>query len=287
MLHSETDVDASTLQNIVGEAHVPRRHLENVQEVVGHILIRHRLVHDFTQGLHLQLPCTIVPRCKPLLLQDFLVQEALVLGQLFEAVRDTLVSITDDEYQEVVFLDPVAFIGPETVVVVDEAAQGRLQLTNMLVIHSDADCEGRRPLPDAKASLVDFRKQACLLDVAGPAIGAEAGTAYLRIELALGEDQSLIGGLRRRLPLFLVECHSRIHRLVRVVITLRYVFLEADVALTGVTLVVLLCRVLHKRHFHSWLRVRRPRQGIIRGSPPGLHRVQPREPRRLLKSRLI
>ena len=49
----------------------------------------------------------------------------------------------------------------------------------MLVIHSDANGEGRRPLPDAKASLVDFRKQTSLLDMAGFTILAETGTAYL------------------------------------------------------------------------------------------------------------
>ena len=135
--------------------------------------------HDLAQRQHLQFARALVPLREPFLRENALVEKSFILRQFFEAIWDAVISVADDKDQEVVLLYVVLFVGAEAVVVVDEAAQCRLQLAHVLVVHRDADGEGRRTLPNIEAPLVNLRQQARLLDVASLAVLTEAGASYL------------------------------------------------------------------------------------------------------------
>ena len=62
MLDSEADVDTSALEHVIVEAYIPRRHLKNVEQVAGDVLIWHTLVHNVSQGTHRELSSPLVAR---------------------------------------------------------------------------------------------------------------------------------------------------------------------------------------------------------------------------------
>ena len=86
----------------------------------------------------------------------------------------------------------------------DETSKGRFELRYVLVVHSDADGEGRWPFTQL-ATGVDFREQASLLDVTSFTVCTESCTPDLGIEVTLGQHHGLVGGATRLLPLDLAQ----------------------------------------------------------------------------------
>ena len=122
----------------------------------------------------------------------------------FEAVWDFVVTIANDENQEVIFGQIVGLVGSEAIVVVDEATERVLQLYLILVVHGYTDGECWITLSDATTG-PDFREKRCFLDVSDFAVGSEACTPDLAIELRLRQHHRLVGRLRPWLPLDLLE----------------------------------------------------------------------------------
>ena len=119
-----------------------------------------------------------------------------------ETIRNTIVAVTDDEHAEVILGQPVlAILGPEAIIVVDDALQRILELHLVLVVHRDANAQGWGALP-LPATPPDVRQKAlCELDLSSPAISAEPGATDPRVELAAREHKRLVRGLRPGLPL--------------------------------------------------------------------------------------
>lgn len=107
VLDTEAEMDTPTLEHVVTEADVPRCHLENMQQVLGYILVLDRLVHDVTQGAHLILAILGVSFHETFSFKDALIEEAFIARQLLEALGDIVVPVTHYEDQEVVLLNRV------------------------------------------------------------------------------------------------------------------------------------------------------------------------------------
>lgn len=97
VLDAKADVNAPSFKDVIGEADIPSRYLENVQKIVGNVFVFDTLVHDVTKGAHADFSSSNVTCRKTLLLKDRLVEEALFPRELLKAVRYAIETIADDE----------------------------------------------------------------------------------------------------------------------------------------------------------------------------------------------
>ena len=112
----------------------------------------HVFGHDVLDIAHLPISFPSLLH-KSFLKEHLFIQELAPSGQLLEAIRDLIITITDDANQEVILAEPVLFIQLQAIVVVNETTKCRLQFADFLIVHCDANCKLWRPLTDAASRL--------------------------------------------------------------------------------------------------------------------------------------
>lgn len=178
LLDTEHEIDAASTKDGRIDAEIPRRDLETMQKIRGHLLRLDARVHDVTDLLHFEL-VVAVQFHESLLEEDFFVEETFFARQGLKALRDFLISIADDRHQEVILREVRILIHPEGVVIVDDTAERMPELVLILIVHGDADCHLWVLLTDA-AARADLRDHARILDLTMPSVWAEAsGTQFL------------------------------------------------------------------------------------------------------------
>ena len=110
-----------------------------------------------------------------------------------ETIRDAIVTIADYCDAKVILAQAVLIIFcPKAIVVVEDAAQGGLQLLLILIIHRYADAHGRCAITLATPP-TDVRQVALgELDLARLSVLAETSSTHFRIELRSRQDQCFI-----------------------------------------------------------------------------------------------
>ena len=162
-----------------------------MQNVTWHLFDIHTLVHDVAHVDHFEFFVTVKFH-EALLEEDLLVKETFLAGQGFQALRDVVVAVSNDNDQEVILGEVSVFsVGLQGVVVVQAASKCRLQLFDLLVVHRDAHCKCGVLLSDA-ASCADLRDHARVLDLTVLGVCPETGRPQLLVERGLSEHECLI-----------------------------------------------------------------------------------------------
>ncbi len=102
LLDAEHKIDSATSEHILLNTEVPCRNLETMQDVGWNVTFFDLWVHDILHLLHLKIVVTIDIH-KAFLKENLLVEESFVSSQSLQAVRYTLISITDYHHKEVIF----------------------------------------------------------------------------------------------------------------------------------------------------------------------------------------
>ena len=108
-----------------------------------------------------------------------------------EAIWKLVVSITDDEDEEIVLRDIEIFVRSETIVVMDQPTQSFLELTFILVVHCYAHSQGR-VLVSYTAASSNFSQKTSLFNMAYFTIWSESGSSDFAIEFGLCQSHCFI-----------------------------------------------------------------------------------------------
>ena len=199
MLHAEHKVDAASAQVVRLDSEVPRRDLEAVEDVAGHLVGVDALVHDVTYVHHLELLVTIELH-EALLEKDFLVEETLLTSQCFEALWDIVIAISDNNDQEVVLREVLVLrVCLKRIVVVEATSQSSLEFFHFFIVHGDANSERGIGLANS-APGTDLRNHTRVLNLTMPSIGSETSWSELLIKRGLSQHDRLIGMIFGWLP---------------------------------------------------------------------------------------
>jgi hypothetical protein len=154
--------------------------------------------------------------------QQVLVKEAFVSGVLLEGLRDLVVPVANEEHHEVLLLGLQALVEPHDVIVLDDSAEGSLQLRLVLVVHGDADSQlGILLLHPAPG--LDFGEKTSVLDLPHFAGTPEAARPYLAVQVTVAQGHALVGLHNRGLPVAYAD-GSHVHRVVLVPLFLQGLF---------------------------------------------------------------
>ena len=114
-------MDSASLEDIVFNADIPCGHLENVKQILWDVFWLDWLIHDVFYGLESEFSFTTYLH-QSFIKEQLLVQKAFVTSKFFEFIWDTVVTIGDDEYEEIIFRQVEIWVSPEAVIVMDQTA---------------------------------------------------------------------------------------------------------------------------------------------------------------------
>ena len=128
---------------------------------------------------------------KSLLEEDLFIKKAFVARENFQAFRDTIVTIANDNNQEIVLGELGSVVKFESVVVVKAAAQRVLKFRFVLVVHGDAHGKFWVFLANTTSS-ANFGNHTRVFNLAVSTIRAETSRSKLLVESCRSEDDRLV-----------------------------------------------------------------------------------------------
>ena len=199
LFNRKEKVHPPLVQILLLQPEVPRRHLENVQQVLGQVFRWNAVVHNVVHGLHLVVAISILFH-EASAHELLLIKEALVSRELLEALRDVVVAIADEEDAEVVLRELGLRVHAHSVVVVDDATESSFQLALVLVVHRDARSDFGVHLTQCAAGS-NLREETSSLYLSERAVTAEASWADFFVILGVRESNRLERYVLCRLPI--------------------------------------------------------------------------------------
>lgn len=127
LFEGKDEVDSSSVQRLLFKAEVPGACLEQVEAVLLDLLFWDTF-HQLLHGLHFPFAGSLILGHVTIILKIFNVKELIFGGKLFELFSDLLVTITNQDNDQILLAHVNILVHIHGVVVLDDTLQGDLQL---------------------------------------------------------------------------------------------------------------------------------------------------------------
>lgn len=138
LLDAEHEINTSSFKDFRVNSKIPSCALKAMENISGDFIIFDVIVHNISHGLHLEIVVTIRVH-EALLEQNFFVKETFLTCHEFETRRNTIVTINDDDDQEIIFGEIRLWVQFESVVVMNTTLECVSELALVFIVHSNTD----------------------------------------------------------------------------------------------------------------------------------------------------